>query len=577
VFLGCIVSPPYLQNDVDAVQGQIAFNMLTSGDWVTAHLDGIAYMEKAPLKYWVIAAAFKIFGVRDWVVRLPVSCSAIILSWLVFLFGRWAFSERAGGYAGLAIATCLGLFIFTRFQIPDAILTTTITLSMWGFLRALDNQEKHPTLWSMVAFGSVGVGLLIKGLIGAVFPIAAAVLFLAFTGDAYKRETWQRLSVVRGTLLTLAIAAPWHILATIRNPPYFDFTMHSAAGEYRGFFWFYFFNEHILRFMNLRYPHDYNTVPRVAFWLLHFAWLFPWSFYFPALFNLSYSNTRDRASRARLLCLCWTGFMLVFFTFSSTQEYYSMPCYPALALLIGVALAEPGTRSWIRGGQVALTFVTSAAAIVIGFLLLRVWNLPTPGDISQSLSTQVGNTYTLSLGHAGDLTIASFAYLRLPLLIAGVAFVIGAIASWRRQLAGAVIMMVLFTQAARMALVALDPFLSSHALAVALDGSPKGTLILDNQYYVFSSAVFYAEKYRADRVLLLNGRVNNLEYGSYAPNAPRDVFINDSQFRDRWLSSSLYYICVEKSALQHLISLVGEGELHVIAESGGRLVVANRQ
>ena len=60
----------------------------------------------------------------------------------------------------------------------------------------------------------------------------------------------------------LLIAAPWHILATLRNPPYFDFTMHSEAGSYRGFFWFYFFNEHILRFLNLRYPRDYNTVPR---------------------------------------------------------------------------------------------------------------------------------------------------------------------------------------------------------------------------------------------------------------------------------------------------------------------------
>src|SRR5690242_12695236 len=84
VFLGCIVSPPSLMDDVDAVQAQIARNMLDSGDWVTARLDGVAYLEKSPLKYWLIALSFKAFGVRDWVARLPVALSAVLLCWLVF-------------------------------------------------------------------------------------------------------------------------------------------------------------------------------------------------------------------------------------------------------------------------------------------------------------------------------------------------------------------------------------------------------------------------------------------------------------------------------------------------------------
>src|SRR5580700_7086351 len=106
VFLGCIVSPPSLMDDVDAVQAQIARNMLDSGDWVTARLDGVAYLEKSPLKYWLIATSYKIFGVHDWVARLPVSLSAVILCWLAFRMGAWAFSARAGMYAGLSLATC---------------------------------------------------------------------------------------------------------------------------------------------------------------------------------------------------------------------------------------------------------------------------------------------------------------------------------------------------------------------------------------------------------------------------------------------------------------------------------------
>ena len=565
-------------DDVDAVQAQISRNMLDSGDWVTARLDGIAYLEKSPLKYWMIALAFKVLGVHDWVARLPVALSAVLLCWLTYRIGAWAFSRRAEMYAGLTLATCVGLFLFTRIQIPDVTITATIALALWAFLRALDREEERPGVWSAVMAAAIGTGLLLKGLIAAVFPIAAMVLFLAFTGEwktrETRRESWRRLHVFRGIILAVAIAAPWHVLATLRNPPYLDFTMHSGPGEYRGFFWFYFFNEHILRFLNLRYPRDYNTVPRLYFWLFHLLWLFPWSVYLPAAVKLDYRPV-DRASRMRLMCLCWAGFLLLFFTFSSTQEYYSMPCYPALALLIGSALTEPRASTWIRKGNVALAVIATLALAAISFILSQVWNLPAPGDISRAL-TQHPEAYTLSLGHMGDLTMASFAYLRTPLLLAGLGFLIGAIAAWRGKVLGAVVMMILFIHAARLALVVFDPYLASRPLAEALNRAPHGKLILDDQYYTFSSVVFYAEAYHGQRVLLLNGRVNNLEYGSYAPDAPRDVFIDDAGFRDRWLSQDLYYICVEAPQVERLEKLVSRDALHPVIESGGKFVFRNR-
>src|SRR5215831_6054333 len=150
VFLGCIISPPSLMDDVDAVQAQIARNMLDSGDWVTARLDGIAYLEKSPLKYWMMAISYEIFGVHDWAARLPVALSAIVLCWVTFRIGAWAFSVRAGLYAGLTLATCVGLFLFTRIQIPDVTITATIALAMWAFLRTLDENEPRPGLWSVV-------------------------------------------------------------------------------------------------------------------------------------------------------------------------------------------------------------------------------------------------------------------------------------------------------------------------------------------------------------------------------------------------------------------------------------------
>lgn len=558
-------------DDVDAVQAQIARNMLESGDWVTARLDGVAYLEKAPLPYWLTAVSYMVFGVHDWAARIPFALAAVLLCWITARFGMWAFGARAGMAAGLALASCVGLFLFTRILIPDAMLTLTLTLAMWSLLRALDEEEQRPRLWAFLLAASIAVGLLLKGLIAAVFVAGGGGLYLLFTRQLFRRRTWQRLGPFSGTLVILVIAAPWHVLATLRNPPYFDFTMRSEPGVYHGFFWFYFLNEHVFRFLNMRYPRDYNTVPRALFWLLHLVWLFPWSAFLPAALRLNYRPS-DRAGRTRLLLLCWAGFILLFFTFSTTQEYYSLPCYPALALLIGSAAAAEG--AWIRGGLRAISVVAALAAVLIGALLFLVWNTPAPGDISAAL-TQNPELYTLSLGHMTDLTLRSFAYLKLPLAVAGFAFLAGAICVWRlrgqRVLVAAALMMVLFTHAARLALVVFDPYMSSRPLAEALRRAPLGTLIADDQYYAFSSVFFYTNR----RGLLLNGRVNNLVYGSYAPGAPQ-VFIDDAEFQKRWAGAERYYLVAADAARPRLEGQVGRASLRVLAAAGGKYLFTNR-
>lgn len=563
-------------DDVDAVQAQIARNMLDSGDWVTARLDGVAYLEKSPLKYWMMAVSFAVFGVHDWAARIPIALATVLLCWVTARLGAWAFGWRAGMYSGLALATSVGLFLFTRILIPDVILTLTITLALWALLRSLEEGEAHPGRWALGMWAAMGTGLLLKGLIAAVFPVAAGLLYLQFTRQLWERRTWKRLRPVAGVLVFLAIAAPWHVLATLRNPPYLDFTMHSEKGSYRGFFWFYFMNEHVLRFLNMRYPRDYNTVPRVYFWLFHLLWLFPWSVYLPAAAGLSYRG-RDRGSRVRLLALCWSGFVLVFFTFSTTQEYYSMPCYPALALLAGSAMA--GGSRLLRYGNWAVGAVAGLAAAATGALLWMVRGVATPGDIATALNTNpdASAAYTLALGHMADLTLNSFAYLRVPLALAGLAFAVGAVGAFRKRRGSAVpvaalaAMMVLFLHAARLAMVEFDPYMGSRPLAEALNAAPPGKLIVDNQYYTFSSVFFYSNR----RALLLNGRVNNLVYGSYAPDAPKGVFIDDQDFARLWREGARYYLVAEGPAVGRLKGLAGEGGLHVVKESGGKFLFTN--
>ena len=570
VYLGCILSPPSLMDDVDAVQAQIARNMLSSGDWVTARLDGVAYLEKPPLIYWMIAASFKVFGFHDWVARIPIALSSIALCWLTAAFGAWAFGRREGFYAGLCMSTCVGLWLFTRILIPDVMLTFTITLGVWAFLRVLDHEELYPRAWAATLAASLGIGLLLKSLIGVVFPIGAAAIYLLCTRQFLSARVWKRLHPFSGLAIILLIAAPWHILATLRNPPYFSFTMRSIPGEYHGFFWFFFINEQLLRFLNLRYPRDYNTVPRLYFWLLNLAWLFPWSVYLPAATKLSYRPI-DRAGKTRLMALCWVGCVLVFFTFSTTQEYYSMPCYPAIALLIGSAMAMNGRL--VQGGTRVLTVLCACAVMAAIAILVAVRHVPTPGDISEALSAHPA-AYKLSLGHMEDLTLNSFAYLRLPLALAAVAFLIGAVGTLRTTRKSAYIavavMMVVFFQAARLAMVRFDPYLSSKPLVDVLERSPRGGLIVNHHYYWFSSVFFYTDR----TALLLNGRFNNLVYGSYAPDSP-NIFIDDNQFRNLWRKPERYYIVSKASAVPDLQALVGSGQLNTVEESGGKVLLTN--
>ena len=570
IYLGCIISPPSLMDDSDAVLAQAARTMPATGDWVTPRLDGVAYLEKPPLYYWPMALSYKIFGVHDWAARIPIAVSAIGVSWLTAAMGIWAFGKRAGFHAGLCMATCIGLFLFTRILIPDALLTLTVALAMLGILRALDEEEKHPRVWAAVLAASVGTGLLIKSLIGVLFPLATCVIYLLLTRQLFSAKAWKRLHPISGALIALLIAVPWHVLAALRNPPYFNFSLHSGPGQYHGFLWFFFINEQVLRFLNLRYPRDYDTVPRLYFWVFHLLWLFPWSVYLPAVAKLSF-RPLDRAGRMRLFALCWIGFLLIFFTFSTTQEYYSMPCYPALALLLGSAMATQGT--WIRRGTYAFSVVALLAGTATLTLFILVRHTPAPGDISSALSAHPG-AYKLSLGHMEDLTIDSFAYLRLPLLLATAAFFIGALGAFRssstRAFLAAAVMMVVFFHAARLAMVVFDPYLSSRSFAEALLRAPEGRLILAKPYYPFSSVFFYTNR----TALILNGRYNNLEYGSYAPGAP-DVFIGDARFQQLWEQSDRYYVLVFDAGVADLEKLVGSERLVEVAASGGKKLLTN--
>lgn len=247
-----------------------------------------------------------------------------------------------------------------------------------------------------------------------------------------------------------------------------------------------------------------------------------------------------------------------------------MPAYPAFALLLGSAMAMGG--DWIRRGTRTLAVITALAAAVICAIVVHVHGIPTPGDISDAL-TRHPKVYTLSLGHMEDLTLDSFAYLRVPLILAGCAFVVGCLGSLRatgqRAFLAAAVMMVIFFQAARLAMVVFDPYLSSRPLARALEASPPGNLIAQGFYYQFSSVFFYTDR----TGLLYSARRANLEYGSDAPGAPH-VFIDDAEFKRLWRSPDREYLLAFQADVPHYEGVAGE-PLQVVATSGGKALLTN--
>ncbi|HZD94272.1 MAG TPA: glycosyltransferase family 39 protein, partial [Candidatus Sulfotelmatobacter sp.] len=480
VYLGTIFTPP-LMDDADTVHAEAAREMAAKGDWVTLQInDGFRYLEKAPLMYWFVAASFKVFGVHDWSARLPIAVGVLALLLSVYRIGRRFYGDEGGLYAALALGTGFGPFIYTRFLIPEMLVALWLTLGFDFFLTSLEQSERGEQPSSLVCWGlaaTMALNVLTKGLIGLVFPIGTIFLYLLLTRNL---RHLLRLRLFSSFVVFLVIAAPWHLLAGFRNP---------AQGQAQGFFWFYFINEHFLRYLNKRYPADYDTVPLWLFWVLMLVWLMPWTaFIVQAIRQVPVKLAALRKGlsaqqRGTLIFALWPLLILLFFSFSSRQEYYVLPGLPGVALLIGGWLAretvsppESSQRHSGRVSSLALLFVGVGACIACIALAWQAQAPPTNYDIAELLNKNPQD-YALSFGHFLDLTPQAMGAFKIPLLTTGLAFVLGTLFNFllRRSnrafaanLALAAMTVVLLL-AAHQGVMIFSPVLSSKALAEKIE------------------------------------------------------------------------------------------------------------
>jgi len=570
-----LFSPPLL-DDADSVHAEVAREMVLRHDWVTLYANDIRYLEKAPLLYWSMAASFTLFGPQDWAARLPLVLATLAQFLVVYSTGRRLFaSDTAGFYAALILLTSFGIFIYTRILIPDVIVCLWLSLAMLFFWISLEQpQPSRATAWGFAVASALGV--LTKGLIGVVFPIGIVFIFLLLNRNLGHLKRWHPVSSL---LLFLIIALPWHIAAGIANP---------SQGQVHGFFWFYFINEHLLRYLNRRVPRDYDTVPLLLFWALLGAFLVPWiAFVFRALVPV---RMRSSLRRVRLprhdqawnLLAIWAAFVMVFFSFSTRQEYYSLPALPPLALMIGGWLNREEKCSArdprrIAGRRIAIVlFLLGAAVSVIATYLAIRARPPLPGTDLSTLLTQNPGDYALSLGHFLDLSVRSMGAFRVPLILTAIALPVGTFANMifrsinliRLGNYALVAMMVVMLIAAHSALVTFSPVLSSKALADAIGPRlhPVDVVEINGEYEAGSTLGFYLRR----QVRILNGRSSDLWYGSQFHDAPA-IFDDDASFRRLWKGPNRIFLWTPQD---HVPAL--PGPIYAIAQSGGKEILSNQ-
>ncbi len=628
---------PALLDDADSVHVEVAREMLLRHDYVTLYANGVRYLEKAPLLYWGMAGSMRVatlFGVHRpsdlaAAARVPLALAVLALGLCCEAMARSLFhSTRAGLYSALILLSSFGIFIFTRITIPDALVCLWITIALRCFWRTEELHEAarnsanaallRNLCWGFA--GSCALNVLTKGLIGIVFPVGIVLAYLLLTKGV--RRTADRLRTLHpysSLLVFLVVAVPWHILAGVQNPTQghpapFLFERDANAvlpwghwhvplptdGNVRGWPWFYFMNEHVLRYLNLRVPRDYDTVPLVLFWGLCFVWMMPWSaFLFKATAWAVPLRSAEWCSQLRrhdlplqrrglLLLAIWIAFVLLFFSLSTRQEYYVLPALPGAAVLIAGWLASPlfkrqqGNAFHVAGqritGVLALLGVAAAAACV--FFVLHAQHPDANVDLSELLQANPGE-YALSFGHFLDLNGKAMGMFRTPLALTAVCLGLGWPLAWwlRLRLRPHVSNLVLagstfgFLLAAHMGLETFAPVLSSAQLAAAIRPQVKpGDLVaIHGEYETGSTLGFYLQR---NDLHILEGRSSNLWYGSFFPDAPH-IFETPETLAAKWKGPQRIFLWQSLTDPPNTLPAL-PGPVYVLARSGGKEIVSNK-
>ncbi|MBL9030042.1 MAG: glycosyltransferase family 39 protein [Caedimonas sp.] len=334
-----------LLNNNEGLYAEIPREMVETGQYVIPYLNGVPYIEKPPLLYWLIAFGYTIGGVSETTARLVPATAGVAINVLTYFFARTTISLQVARLGVLILSTMGGLVVFSRMVFFDVLLTLFLTGSLFLFFRWHQTHQKmHLRLFYVV----LAFAVMTKGLVALGLTVLVSVVFLFVTKNDRGGRIREFLDPW-GMIFFLALVMPWHV---------------AAGFQEKQFTWFYFINEHFLRFLGLRIPKDYYYGPLYYYLPRLFLTMLPWSFMLPLIFKKSSSDKP-------LITFLWV-WILVFFSFFSLSQakanYYLVTIFPALALLLAIKLAAFSRIKRIKQarqiGAVFLTFVLPCVGLL---------------------------------------------------------------------------------------------------------------------------------------------------------------------------------------------------------------------
>ncbi|QWE10030.1 glycosyltransferase family 39 protein [Polynucleobacter sp. es-EL-1] len=294
---------------------EISREMLVTGDWVTPRYNGYKYFEKPPLQIWATATAFNLFGIGDWQARLWTALTGFLTILFVGFTGARIYNARAGWIAALVLASSPMWVIGGHINSLDMGLSAFLVAALCSLLLAQTSRLQSGTRhWMWACWALMGLATLSKGVIGLAIP---GMVFMVYSITAWDWKIWKRLYIISGTIVFLAITAPWFVLVAQRNPEFLEF---------------FFIHEHLQRFTQTAHS---RTGPIYFFIPLLILGFLPWVAQIPGAIGQAWQE-RNRQFSSGWLLTCWFAVILGFFSLSQSKlPGYIIPIFPALALIVG--------------------------------------------------------------------------------------------------------------------------------------------------------------------------------------------------------------------------------------------------
>lgn len=559
VLFGSKLGARALWSPVEGHYAEIAREMVASKDYLTPHLAGMKYLEKPPLFYWLESVDIKIFGLREWSLRLWPAVFAIVGCLGVYIAGTRFFDRRVGLISSGVLATSTLWYVMGHVIDLDMTVSALITSALLSFLLATVEKpgpKRRLAMWAFFIFSALAT--LTKGLIGIVIPVLVIGTWILTLGEANLLTMFYLPS---GVLLFLLIAVPWFFLISLANP---------------GFLTSYLFDEHFKRFLTKPegpFEQPWAYVPVLLLGML------PWAvFMLQALkHNLQFPWRQRHRHKEVIFLVLWAGLVFVFFSASSYKGVpYILPVLPPLAILIAryiVAALESPRLSGIKSGAFALLVVLS--------LLLSV-GLAGPQHYLERYSNwpalEAPAEGTVASTHVqGWVDVSALApYIRAQsaiLMLAAVsalALAFGNIRAVRWGFLSLLLTWALFLTVLNSSLSLLDQRRSVKALAIMLKPQLQPSDVVASYHAYYQDLPVYL-----DGPVAVVGWKGDLQFRVEVNEHSGGWMTDDATFWKRWNSPATVYMLTEQTTYEKLLS-GSSFKFHIVAQDLYDILLSNK-